>query len=641
MSRRDQGPRPAAALARTSRPASGGVRSPRAARPSSELPAPASRARRLALAAALAIVTVAAFAGALDHTFVDWDDMQYVVQNPVVLAREPLGLMRAVVETQYHPLTLLSLAMNVSTPLSARPFIATSIALHVADTLLVFWLMWLVTGRRAGVAAAVALLFGIHPLHVESVAWVSGRKDVLYAFWFLAGLIAYWRYLETGTRDRLWLAFGCSVLACLAKPMAIVFPGALVLLDAWRRRPLLERRALAEKLPFVLVAAATALVAVHVQNGGDLGGLLVRLNVTPPAAGLRSDLPLVQRVTLPLYGPMIIAWRMLVPLGLCANYPFPDAGEALAPRFLIAPLAVLAMAALAAWDARRSRIMTFGFGWYLLHLAPTLPFVLLAGFITADRYSYLSSLGLLFAAAMGMDALRRRAAARRRALALGLAGLLAAFTVWLFVLTRRQVEVWRDSETLWTHALASYPRLAPAYVYRGKQRALAGRNDEALGDFRAALALGLGNADVYQGLGALYGTRGALDSALVLFDRAVELEPRRAGLYYNRAITRLALGRAAEAVADLDRALALAPGSPELHAARGHARSLAGDPRGAVADLDRAIAAGRDDVANRYQRGLSRLAIGDRQGAADDFRRVLRLDPTHAGARERLQALGG
>src|SRR5262245_6434461 len=139
-----------------------------------------ARIRVLGVAAALALLTFVAFRGALDHSFVDWDDLQYVVENPVVLAKSPVGCLRAVVETQYHPLTLLSLAMNVSTPLSPSPFIATSLALHVADTLLVLWFVFLISGRRLGVAAAVALLFGIHPLHVESVAWISGRKDVLY-----------------------------------------------------------------------------------------------------------------------------------------------------------------------------------------------------------------------------------------------------------------------------------------------------------------------------------------------------------------------------------------------------------------------------------------------------------------------------
>jgi hypothetical protein len=558
-------------------------------------PAGSGRTRVIVVAAALALVTFAAFRGALGHSFVDWDDLQYVVENPVVLAKSPVGCLRAVVETQYHPLTLLSLAMNVSTPLSPRPFIATSIALHVADTLLVLWFVFLVAGRRLGVAAAVALLFGIHPLHVESVAWISGRKDVLYVLFFLLGSIDYWRYLETGERVRLWTAWAACLLACLAKPMAIVFPATMVLLDLWRRRAPFTRAALLEKLPFVLVAGLTAYVAWRVQNGSDLGGLLLRLNPAPAATGLRSDLTPLDRLTLPLYGPAMTAWRMLVPLGLCAYYPSPSPHEPRALAFLVAPVVVLAMAALAVWDLRRSRILTFGFGWFLTHLAPTLPFVLLGGFIMADRYSYLSSLGLLFAAAMGADRmLARIRAARRDAWAPVLACLGAAFALWLFVLTRRQVEVWRDSETLWSRALAVYPRLAPAYVYRGKQRALAGRNDAALADFRSALALGLESADVYQGLGALYGARGSLDSALVWFDRAVQLEPGRPGVLYNRAITRLALGRAGDAVADLDRALALAPSSAELHVARGHARLAVGDSTGAADDFRRAQDQGRN-----------------------------------------------
>ena len=559
--------------------------------------APASapgRTRTLAVALAVALVTFLVFRGALGHSFVDWDDMQYVVENPVVLAKSPLGCLRAVVETQYHPLTLLSLAMNVSTPLSPRPFIATSLVLHVADTLLVLWFVFLISGRRLGVAAAVALLFGIHPLHVESVAWVSGRKDVLYTLFFLLGAIDYWRYLETGERVRLWTSLAACVLACLAKPMAMVFPAAMVLLDLWCRRAPFTRAALIEKLPFLVVAGITVFVAWRVQNGGDLGGLLWRLHPAPAAAGIRPDLTPLDRVTLPLYGPAMTAWRMVVPLGLCAYYPFPSPNEPRTFAFLVAPVVVLAMVALAVWDLRRSRALTFGFGWFLAHLAPTLPFVLLGGFIMADRYSYLSSVGLLFAAAMAVDSWLKGMSAPRRAVwvpVLACAG--AAFALWLFVLARTQVEVWRDSETLWSRALAVHPRLAPAYVYRGKQRALAGRNDAALVDFRSALALGLESADVYQGLGALYGSRGALDSALVWLDHAVALAPDRPGVLYNRAITRLALGRAGEAVADLDRALALAPSSAELHAARGQARLALGDSTGAAEDFRRAQDQGR------------------------------------------------
>src|SRR5438132_6301020 len=174
----------------------------------------------------------------------------------------------------YHPLTMLSLAWNVSAPLSPRPFLATNVALHALDTLLVFWLAFLLGGGHIAVAAITALLFGIHPMHVESVAWVSERKDVLYAFFFLAAAIAYWLHLGGGSRRLLPLAFALFVLACLSKGMAVVFPLVMVLLDVWKRRPPLAWRAVLEKLPFVAVALLFGAIALDVQAGGDFHGWL-------------------------------------------------------------------------------------------------------------------------------------------------------------------------------------------------------------------------------------------------------------------------------------------------------------------------------------------------------------------------------
>jgi tetratricopeptide (TPR) repeat protein len=591
----------------------------------------------LIAAAAVVAITLAAYAAAPGHAFVEWDDGLYVKENPLVLGKHYGALLTAAVAGNYHPLTMLSLAWNVSAPLSARPFIATNIALHLLNVLLVFWLVWWLSRRRLLVATFVALLFGIHPMHVESVAWVSERKDVLYTFFFLAGLIAYWRYLERSTWPRLALVFASFVLSCLAKGMAVVFPVMMVLLDYWKGRRVLERRAVLEKLPFLAVSLLFGLIALDVQGGGTFHGAFSVVGKSIDALTVPHALSVLQRLILPTHGYLTYVWKLFVPVGLCALNPYPFPEEMARPEYIVAPLFFLAMLALALWDVRRTRVLAFGLGWFLATVLLVLQWVPVGGAITADRYAYLSYVGLFFILGMALQA----AIERNRALGVALWSAGGLFAVFLFFQTVQQVAMWTDSEALWTRSLQLHPDLAYAHVYRGKHRALTGHIPAALEDFQAARRLGLHTADVYEGLGTTYGSLGRLDSALVMLDRALRIAPRRSGLYYNRAVTYQGLGRPREALADLDRALALATdGAPRLHGARAYVMERLADYHGAVAEFDRAIAGGAGDARLWYSRGHCRLRLGDRSGAVEDFREALRFDPGHAQARAELRTLG-
>ena len=173
-----------------------GRRAPESARPAGTPHQPRRIGATLLALAAVAAVTFAVYTRAFDHSFVSWDDPDYVEENTLVQSHDVHGLLTAVISNNYHPLTMISLSLNASQPLSPKPFIVTNVILHTLNTGLVFWLVLLLSGRRILVASFAALLFGIHPMHVESVAWISERKDVLYSFFFLAACITYWRYLE-------------------------------------------------------------------------------------------------------------------------------------------------------------------------------------------------------------------------------------------------------------------------------------------------------------------------------------------------------------------------------------------------------------------------------------------------------------
>jgi len=608
--------------------------------PDGQVSAASGRSRgssSLLLVALLFAVTWGVYASAFGHAFVNWDDAQYVTENPLVLGKQYARLLTAVVSHHYHPLTMLSLAWNVATPLSPRPFIVINVALHTLNTLLVFWLVLLLSRRRVMVAACVALLFGVHPMHVESVAWIAERKDVLYGAFYLGGLIAYWEYLERRASGMLALTFLLFVLACLAKEIAATFPAVMLLLDYWHGRSPRERGAWFEKLPFLVVAVLIAAIVMDVQGGGTFHGLLAAPNPGRAGFGVLPGFTPLERVALPAYGFMVYVIKLLIPTGLSAVHPYPSVREAGEARYLLAPLFLLATIAIALWDLRRTRLLAFGLGWYLVTIAPVLQWIPVGGRLMAERYTYLPYVGLCFVLASAVAAVFDR----NRALGLALWAVVGAFALVMVVLTVRQVEVWKDSQALWTQAIRVYPRFPSSYVYRGQDRLAAGHIREADRDFRTAFELGLRSADLYEGLGSAAVAAGQLDSAAVLFDRAVRADPTRGRSYFNRAVVALRLGRPQPAVADLDTALARMPAQAVAFLGiRGYAKAQLKDYAGAIADFDRAIAAGTRDPGIRFSRGNCRLALGDRAGAAEDFRETLRMAPRHAGATARLQELG-
>lgn len=599
----------------------------------------------LAWSAALAAAVFVVYRGVLANGFVPLDDPTYVTDNPLVRDRRFGELLRVAVSHHWHPLTMLSLAWNAGGSLSPRPFLLGNVLLHAANTVLVFWLAWLLSGRRAAVAVFTALLFALHPMHVGSVAWISERKDVLHAFFWIGAAIAYVLHVRRPRLGLLALAFTAFVMACLAKGAAVSFPLAMVAIDLWMRRPLLDRRAVLEKLPFLAVALMFGAIALDVQAGGTFHGLL---RGTPGAAEVIRTEQLygpAQRLLLPAAGAMMYVVSLFAPVGTAAFHPYPSPAEAAGPAWRLAPLALLALLALAAWDLRRTRILSFALAWFLATIVLVLQWIPVGMAITSDRYTYLPYIGLAFAWAMGID----RLTARARVAGQLLWGASFAFALALAPVTARQVATWHDGETLWTRVLEVHPRSGRAYGARGKIRLEQGRAAEAESDLRTALRLGDQNASTFApyetqyllvSLGILEMERGRPDSALALFDRGIAVDSTSVPAHMDRALAWIRLGRLRQALPDLDRALALSSGSPQVLVTRGVVHGRLGEYAAGAADLDRAIAAGAGAPDVYASRGMCRLGLGDRSGAAEDFRHTLRLAPGHAGAAAQLRGMG-
>jgi tetratricopeptide (TPR) repeat protein len=548
------------------------------------------RRRALFLGLALCLLTLAAYLPTLRNGFVDYDDRQYVTENPQVQAGLTLANLRwaltASVAANWHPLTLASHMLDCQLfGLNAKGHHLTSLVLHLAAVLVLFGLLRRATGSPLR-SAAVAALFAVHPTHVESVAWVAERKDVLCGLFFLLSLGAYVAYARRRQASRFLLVAVFFVLALAAKPMAVTLPFVLLLFDDW---PLARteqgqswRALVVEKLPLFGLSLLASLIALRTQAGALSGG------VTAPH-GLRIGNALTSYVA--------YLGKTFWPSGLAIFYPFP---ASVPPWKAAAAAGLLAAITTGAWSLRRrSPAVMVGWCWFLGTLVPVIGVLQVGMQGMADRYTYLPSIGLAIAVVWGIADLlwaRLGQGARR----VGAAGLLVVLAILVFV-TRVQVGYWSDSMTLFTHSLNvvdSY--LAHTNVAEGLRgraelesdpRRAAALRAAALAHYRAALALEPRNPQALAAFGNALRAWGRPREAARYLVAALRLDPSDEPARVTLAMTDDDLGQPAAAIAELRRVLVDHPHSARAHYGLGSLLLNTGDAAGALREYRASLAA--------------------------------------------------
>jgi tetratricopeptide (TPR) repeat protein len=607
----------------------------------------------------LAALTVAAYAGVWENDFFDFDDRTYVRENPGVHA----GLSARGVAwawTTFHagywqPLTWMSLQLDYSLfRLHAPGYHLTNLLLHVVNVLLLFGVLRRMTGDFWPSALAAAL-FAVHPIHVESVAWVTERKDVLSTFFGLLALRAYAAYAAAPGLGRYLLVALALTCGLMAKPMLVTLPVALLLLDYWPLRRLAPTglaRLLVEKLPLIALAVA-------------FGALTIIAQQEMKAVASLETLPVDARLGNALVSYVRYLGKALWPTHLAPFYPHPldelPLGQVLGAGALLVVVSVLAVAA-----ARRLPYLAVGWFWFLLTLAPVSGLLQAGGQALADRFAYVPHIGLYVALAWGLrDLLAWRPAIRPAAVV----AVLVALTACL-VLTRRQVGHWRDSVTLWRHTIAvtepnavAHHNLGLALNEQGKRREAMkefatalkvrpgmpdahfnlaetlfqeGRLEEAAPHYRAALANAPGMADAHNRLGMISLLRGKADEAVARFRQALEVKPELADAHGNLGVVFLHQGKLAEATEHSRRALELNPDYTKGHHTLALCYLRQGKPEQAAGHLGEVLRA-QPRLAEAHN--LLGLALG-RQGrwaeAASRHRQANELAPREARYRADL-----
>ena len=491
---------------------------------------------RVLICAALVAATLIVYAPVRGLPFLLYDDEQYVTQNPQVQAGLSAESVRwaftSFHASNWHPLTWLSHMADVELfgTGAAGPHVENAL-LHALNACLVFlWLSGL-TGS-VGRSAAVAALFALHPQRVESVAWISERKDLLCACFTLLSLLAWTRFARHGSRAAYGVAFGCMALGLLAKPMVVSLPLLLLVLDFW---PLRRGVRIAEKLPFAALALASSLVTMRAQVKAISPSVDVANRFADALMALASQLG-----------------RAVWPVDLAVLYLHPQTWPLLTVAVAGAGVGMLAVLAF----ALRSRAphVVMGLGWFALALGPTLGIVRVGFQYTADRYTYLPQIGVWLALVW--------AAAQSRALLPAATAASAAVLVAFAVTTRAQLAYWVDDLALWKRTLAVTEANWFAHTEAGIELAARGRNDEALVDLAEAVRLAPRSERAQANYGFVLVRAGRPQEAIEPLIVALSLDPSTGGLgarhlYLARALEES--GRIAEAIAEYELQLQLLP----------------------------------------------------------------------------------
>jgi len=581
-----------------------------------------NRTRIAVLLGVLCVITCAAFFPALDNGFTNCDDDRMVTNNPRITSLSPGNLVSfftAPHEYLYHPLVLLSYAVEYHFfGLRPFPYHATNLALHLCNTALVFLLIYLLC-RSAAVAFLTTLLFALHPLRVESVAWVTERKDVLSACFYLGALVSYLRRGVTGGRRFFyWLSLALYCLSLLSKPMAVTLPFVLILFDYWTGKTV-DRKALLEKIPFFVLALIFAAVAllVHYPGGGK------PLQAEPFTVWHR---PLIGT-----YNIMFYLWKTFVPANLSCLYQFPPRLLASPTLYLMPPLcAVILLGAAIIYSRKYTRKAVFGALFFLITILPVLQILPIGGKSTpADRFMYIPAIGLSYCIAEFLCWVYRvklKDSRGGRALLLTAA---SACVSALAVLSWQRCQVWKDSVSVWTNVLKQYPGSLVSFSNRGMGYLERGETDKAVTDFNEAIRIEPRYFIPYHARGNARMVQGRPELAIADYTSALERCPREqaAVCYYNRGNAYASLRDYDRAIADYSQAIMLKPQYAEAYHNRGSAWNGRGQPDRAITDYSQAIAIAPHYVQAYFNRGNVFAGRGEAARALAEYTRAISLDP--------------
>ncbi len=562
------------------------------------------------------VFTAFLYSKALDNGFTYMDDDYYVLKNYYLRDFSFKGIWAIFTHFysfNYHPLTSISNLIEYTIwGLNPWPYHFFNVLLHLLNVWLVYRLAEQLSGKRF-TALVVAILFAVHPMHVESVAWVAERKDVLYTAFYLSSLLLYLRSIRSGfTASNYVIALALFLASLLSKSAAVTLPVLLLAIDVYKGRKI-NARLILEKIPFLLLSLLFGILAVMSQlSGGAINDLGLSYNF-------------ISRIFLFTAGLSSYFLRLIAPLNLSAIHYFPDVhGDPLPWYYYLSLPFIILIAWLAARRSAFRKEIIFGIFFFLITISVMLQIVTVGSALTTERYTYVSYIGLFYIIGQWMTGMWETKY-----------GNMVAVVFALFVLTfsaqaYNRIGVWKDSNTLFTDITEKDPdnwRNAFVYYYWGISKSSEGFKQEAIDKYTKAINLKPDYEKAYIGRALAYNEIHNTKSAIADYSKALSLRPNNAETYSARGWAYYQSGDKIAAMNDYNKAISLDPKFPEAYNNRGWAYYESGDTKFAIADFDKAIILNPTFIKPYYNRAAIKVNSNDLKGAMKDYNELIKINP--------------
>jgi protein O-mannosyl-transferase len=577
----------------------------------------------------LVLVTAVIYSNVLKNDFDYYDDESYITANihiqkglswtSIKWAFTSIGY-----SDNWHPLTWLSHMLDVQLfGLKPAGHHFTNLFFHILATLLLFGFLFYATGLLWP-STLVAALFALHPLHVESVAWVAERKDVLSSVFWFASLWAYAYYIHCPDIKKYVLVFILFALGLMAKPMLVTPPVILLLLDYWPlERLTLNRRSFvrlaAEKLPLVMLTIVSSIITIFAQHG---------------AIGSLRQYTLLIRISNAINSYCVYLCQAFWPKELSVLYPFR------LPQFvhtIVCLSSLIIITAAVIWLGRKKKYLITGWLWYIVSLVPVIGIVQVGSQAHADRYTYIPLIGIFIMVAWSLYAIAERMTHLKK---LSVNVVLSAIFICMAIKTREQIGYWQNGITLFSHAfdVTKGNVNEDAYCNFGNLLSQAGRTDEAVSCYRRTLELNPDHAKAHTNYGLLLSDMGKTDEAIAHYLKALEHGPN-AEVHNNLGTLLAKMGRTDEARVHFLKALEINPHYGDAHYNFGLLLSNMGQTDEALAHYQKALEINPKDGGAHFNLGILLANLGRGNEAMAHYQKVLEINPNNANAHNNLGAL--
>ena len=615
-------------------------------------------------------ITAAVYSNSLKNDFANWDDDEQIIKNTDIksLSIESVKkIFTSYYVGMYQPLTTLTFATEYKFfELDPLPYHVDNLILHLLNVILVFFLIYKIT-KKTNISAIVALIFGIHPMHVESVAWVTERKDVLYSFFFLSGLLTYLNYINPssgfkGNKNKFIIfTFIFFLLSLLSKSAAVCFPLVIILLDYYFKVKYKTKEIVVRALFFIISIIFGVVTIYSQQSSGAI-------------ADLTPTYSIFERIFLASYATSSYIFNLFLPANLCAMHYFPTKTGGLLPSdyyISIIVVIILILAVIFIKSEKYKKDIIFGLLFFIATIAMVLQIIPIGFAITAERYTYIPYIGLTFPIVKILASISESKKEKFYKLKPLFILILAVYTIAFSTLSYSRNKVWQNGIELFTNVIQKNPDSFHGYWIRGSAYSNKKDYKEAIADFDKALEKkapnpaeilnNRGNAknniNDYQGafndlndaikinpkLAEAYSNRGSardnlndFEGALKDYDKALSLKPSMITAYNNRGVTKGKMASQkrdinelkkdmAIAIDDFNTAIRINPYDPSAYLNRGNAKGVLKDFAGSIEDFNIAIKLGPTESQSYFNRGISKISIKDSIGACEDWKQAAKM----------------